>query len=221
MRFSMRWMLAVTAYVALWRRRWVRAVRCVSTVVWAVTIIAIGYAVVVAVVDRGKRQAMAVGFVALAAAHIVCMYLAPTSLPAVRLLEAAGYGVNVQAGTIFWVDLSAPNQFTRGSGAVLPAESTRSRFPDDEWSGDARGRDGGVRCGDVGVSRNRQEEELDEPVTWPGGGGGMAECTGFGGTAESSISDSCEWSRKSCIFTPHAGQSTVRRIELMVGMAAT
>jgi hypothetical protein len=97
-------MFAVTAYVALLAAAvGVRSQELVD-VVWAVTIIAIGYALVVAVVDRGKRQTMAVGFVALAAAHIICMYLAPTSLPAVRLLEAAGYAVNVGAGTTFWVN---------------------------------------------------------------------------------------------------------------------
>ena len=121
MRFSMRWMFAVTAYVALLAAAVGVRNQVLVDVVWGVTIIAIGYALVVAVVDRGKRQAMGVGFVALAAAHVICMYLAPTSLPAVRLLEAAGYGVNVGAGTTFWVELSAPNQLTRGSGAVLPA----------------------------------------------------------------------------------------------------
>ena len=70
----MRWMMAVTAYIALLAATVGTGSQILIDIVWGATFVAICYAVVVAVVDRGKPQAMAVGFIALAAVHIICIY---------------------------------------------------------------------------------------------------------------------------------------------------
>jgi hypothetical protein len=94
MRFSIRWLLAVTAYLALLAATIGTTIDFLVDLLWAVPILAFCYATMVACIDRGKRQAMAIGFVALSAAYVVCMYLAPTNVPAMRLYSAAGYVVS-------------------------------------------------------------------------------------------------------------------------------
>jgi hypothetical protein len=75
-------MLAATAYVALVAAAIGTRNAILSEVVWAVPLLAICYAVVVAAIHPGRRRAMAVGFVALAAIYLACVYFAPTKTPA-------------------------------------------------------------------------------------------------------------------------------------------
>jgi len=113
--------MIVTAYVALLAAAIGTSSAFLVDVVWVVTLVAICYAIVVAVVERGKRQAMAVGFVALAAVHIVCIYLMPNSLPSVRLLTATGYKTNVNTGTV-WYEEALPQPQRVGSMVVRVRE---------------------------------------------------------------------------------------------------
>jgi hypothetical protein len=91
MRFSIRLLLAVMAYVALVCAAVVTQKRFLEDLIWAVPLMIGCYAIVVACIDRGKRQAMAIGYVAIVAAHTAIMYLAPYRVPAIRVYEAAGY----------------------------------------------------------------------------------------------------------------------------------
>ena len=70
----MRWMMAVTAYIALLAATVGTGSQILIDVVWAVTLVAICYAIVVAVVERGKQPTNAVGVIARATPHIVCKY---------------------------------------------------------------------------------------------------------------------------------------------------
>jgi len=101
MRFSTRWLLIVTAYVALLAGTVGTQSPFLVDAVWAVTILAFCYAVVVAFIDRGKRQAMAIGFVALAATHVICLYLVPIETPAARFYQALGYTVDPSINLIY------------------------------------------------------------------------------------------------------------------------
>jgi hypothetical protein len=77
MRFSLRWLLLATAYVAL-----VAAALRIGTVefahsVWVVSFLALCYAVVIACNPKSRRQAAAIGFVTLATIHIACLLIDP------------------------------------------------------------------------------------------------------------------------------------------------
>jgi hypothetical protein len=64
-----------------------------------VTILAMCFAIVVAAIDRGKRRAMAIGFVCVAASHLLVSVLRPESAPETWMYRTAGY--TADRGTIF------------------------------------------------------------------------------------------------------------------------
>src|SRR6476620_11360185 len=94
MRFSMRWLMAGMAYIALLAAAVGTRALVFMDLVWCVTLLAVCYATVVAIIDRGKRQAMAIGFVALSSIYILGSYVHPESTPAMWLYHAAGYSVD-------------------------------------------------------------------------------------------------------------------------------
>lgn len=93
MRFSIRWLMAATAYAALLAAAIGTGSALLVSLVWAVPILSFCYAVIVSCVDRGRRQAMAIGFAVVSAAHVGCIYLAPYNSPARLLYYAAGYSI--------------------------------------------------------------------------------------------------------------------------------
>src|SRR5690349_5727931 len=101
MRFSLRWLLVIMAYVALLAATVGTQSRFLVDLVWIVTLVAFCYMVVAACVERGKRQAMAIGFVVLAATHVICLYLVPIETPAVRFYQALGYTVDPSINLIY------------------------------------------------------------------------------------------------------------------------
>jgi hypothetical protein len=130
MRFSTRWLLIVMAYVALLAATVGTQSRFLVDSVWAVTLLAFCYAVVVAFIVRGKRQAMAIGFVALAATHVICLYLVPIETPAIRFYQALGYTVDPSINLIY-----EPTDSTLGatSGRITRGSSRYhivNRLPD-------------------------------------------------------------------------------------------
>lgn len=94
MRFSMRWLMLVTAYVAFVAAAIGTRTLIIWDLVWCVTLTAMCYAIVVAVIDRGRRQAMALGFLAFSVIHVVVSFMHPESTPATWLYRAAGYTVD-------------------------------------------------------------------------------------------------------------------------------
>src|SRR5262245_11032934 len=101
MRFSIRWLLLIMAYVALLAATVGTQNRFLVDLVWMLTLLAFCYMVVAALLQRGKRQAMAIGFVVLAATHVVCLYLVPFTTPAVRFYQALGYTVDMSSNQIY------------------------------------------------------------------------------------------------------------------------
>jgi hypothetical protein len=94
MRFSMRCVLAVTTYVALVAAAMVTYREFLFELVWAIAIVGFCYAGVVATVGRGRRQALAVGFVVMFAIHASCVLFYPDRSPVNWLYLPAGYYVN-------------------------------------------------------------------------------------------------------------------------------
>jgi hypothetical protein len=86
MRFSLKWLLVGTAYAvvaaaALTQDSWILA-----DIVWTLSLVAFAFAVVVACLARGPRQAVALGFVAFSGCYLACLQFAESSVPTERLL---------------------------------------------------------------------------------------------------------------------------------------
>jgi hypothetical protein len=90
-RFSLRWILAATAYAALAAAAVGRQSDALATWVWTITILVAAYVFLTACVARGERRFAAAGFALLFAINSACMYLAPSHLPSTSVFVAAGY----------------------------------------------------------------------------------------------------------------------------------
>jgi hypothetical protein len=127
MRFSIRLLLSMMAYVALVCATIATQSRFLEDLIWAVPLVGGCFAIVVACIDRGKRQAMAIGFVAMVATHIAIMYLAPYRLPAIRLYEIAGYAtVREESHMIYKVVEDPSTKVTRFREATGKIPSVRT-----------------------------------------------------------------------------------------------
>jgi len=112
MRFSLKRLLAGTAYAAvaaaaLTQDSWIWA-----DIVWALSLVAFAFAIVVSCLARGPRQAAALGFVAFSACFLACLQFAESSVPTSRLLLAWRLGSdNVVLSTIAPFGSSSPNNY--------------------------------------------------------------------------------------------------------------
>ena len=176
MRFSMRWMFAVTAYIALLAAAVGVRSQVLVDVVWAVTIIAIGYAR-----RRGCRRSRETASngrgIRRARGRSRRLHVLGADEPA---RSSATRSSRLRGECRSRHDLLGGSVGTEPTYAGLrgraAGESTRSRFPDDEWSGDAGCGIRGVRCGGGGVSRNRQEESLTNRLLRPAGAAEWQSC---------------------------------------------
>jgi hypothetical protein len=94
MRFSLKWALAAMAYVALAAAAISAKSPLLADLLWAMTILALCYAMILAWIVRRERRAMAAGFVVALAANLICLYLAPSHALSSHALSAFGYTVN-------------------------------------------------------------------------------------------------------------------------------
>lgn len=110
MRFSTRFLFAVIAYSALVIGAIAVRSDRLADVVWVVSLLAMCFAVVVAGVASELRRAMALGFVTLALAHLVGLYIIPDRLPVRQVLSAAGYGFGREGDVFERIPGAAPPQ---------------------------------------------------------------------------------------------------------------
>jgi hypothetical protein len=89
-RFSLKWLLVVMLYAAIAAAAFSHGHWAYADILWIASFIAFGYAVVLVCVERGPRQAVALGFVIFFSCYLLCLYLAPDGLPTSRLLVAMG-----------------------------------------------------------------------------------------------------------------------------------
>lgn len=87
-RFSLKWMLLAMVYAAVAAAAFTQRNWFYADVLWAVSMGAVGYAVLLTIYARGERQARAAGFVVLAISFLACLYLAPNSMPTHHLAGA-------------------------------------------------------------------------------------------------------------------------------------
>lgn len=89
MAFSLKWLLAGSAYAALAAAALATGHWAYVDVLWAVTFFAIAYAILVALFARGQRQVVAAGFSVAGGLLLVCLQLSPDSVPTARLVVMA------------------------------------------------------------------------------------------------------------------------------------
>jgi hypothetical protein len=122
MRFSLRWLMTATAYVALIIAAIAGQSYVLADVAWAISLLALCLAILIVCFARKQRQVLATGFVLLASVHIVGQFLVPSRLPAMRLLSAVGYNV-ASSGDIYEPDPANPGAY-RGVVWIVPAIRT-------------------------------------------------------------------------------------------------
>jgi hypothetical protein len=115
MRFSLKWLLGATAYVALVAGAIGSGKGVFADGVWAVSFLALTYAAVTACSPRSERQAAAMGFTIVATAHVVGLSFVADRLPASHLFTVLGYSVAPDGElyvAVFQPIASQPNQVT-------------------------------------------------------------------------------------------------------------
>lgn len=93
MRFSVKWILISMAYAALSAAALTQDGWAYTDALWAITLIAVAYSVLVAIIASSKQRATAVGFAVFAFVFLACVVVTPESVPSQRLLVAAGVEV--------------------------------------------------------------------------------------------------------------------------------
>ena len=131
MRFSLGILFAAMAYVALVVGTIVAKDSTLVSLTWTATAIAFCYAAVTLCFARGKRQAVALGFVLLSSSYFAVLCFYPLRTPAAQLFSTFGYGVS-NRGTLYALDTPPkvqipslnflePDRSYAGSRAVLGA----------------------------------------------------------------------------------------------------
>jgi hypothetical protein len=89
-RFSLKWLLFVMLYAAIAAAAFSHGHWAYADILWTASFIAFGYALLLVCVERGPRQAGALGFVIFFACYLLCLFFAPDGVPTSRLLVAMG-----------------------------------------------------------------------------------------------------------------------------------
>jgi hypothetical protein len=91
-RFSLKWILAAMVYAAIAAAAFSQETWVYADILCAVSLLALGYAVMLIIYARGERQAAAAGFAVFMVLLAACLLMAPQSVPSYRILAAAGVG---------------------------------------------------------------------------------------------------------------------------------
>ncbi len=91
-RFSLKWILAAMVYAAIAAAAFSQETWVYADILCAVSLLALGYAVMLIIYARGERQAAAAGFAVFMVLLAACLLMAPQSVPSYRILTAAGVG---------------------------------------------------------------------------------------------------------------------------------
>ena len=98
MRFSLKWILAAVAYVAIAAAAFSQQSWVYADILWAVSLLTIVFAALMAFLARGKSRAAAAGFLAASICYLACLAFGQITrndvVPTKRLLIASGYAPN-------------------------------------------------------------------------------------------------------------------------------
>jgi hypothetical protein len=113
MRFSIKWLLAAMAYVALVAAAAKAEYGVLADAPWAVLLLCFCYSLILVGVTFGERHARAVGFTVACAAHFAVVYAAIDHTLAAHALRLAGYSVT-SAGRV--IEVAGPNSIRTAQG---------------------------------------------------------------------------------------------------------
>ena len=119
MRFSLKWIMAGMAYVAIAAAALGTGKWYFADVLWPLTLVAVIYAILLAVFASGQRRLAAAGFVVGCGCFLICVTFGNDAVPTERLLVAAGLD---QSGQNNWV--SYPPVVAYPAPAPQPAVAT-------------------------------------------------------------------------------------------------
>jgi hypothetical protein len=120
MRFSLKWLLGATAYVALVAGAIRTGSGLFADVVWAVSFLALTYATVTACNPRSERQAAAIGFALVATAHVVGLCFVAERLPATHFFSMLGYTVSLDGDLYVPIIQPISNQPSQVTHRAVP-----------------------------------------------------------------------------------------------------
>ena len=90
MRFSLKWLLAGTVYVAVAAAAYSRQKPLFYIALWLLTLAAVFYAICLAATARGRQRTLAASFAIAAVAYLGCLaFVDENQMPMTRLLVAA------------------------------------------------------------------------------------------------------------------------------------
>lgn len=139
-RFSLKWLLVGTVYVALAAAAFAQGQWGYADLLWAATFLAVAYAVTAAIVARGRRQAAAAGFSVAAALLVLCVQFAPETLATARLVGALGPVAPQQSSPMA---LSAILPATPSAGYQIPMQWAQPQTSYRVWFNGGGGNLGG------------------------------------------------------------------------------
>jgi hypothetical protein len=128
--FSMKWVLAAMAYAAIAAAAYTQRLGVYVDLLWAISVVAFAYALLVARYAQGERQAWATGFAILWACTFLAMQLAPHSFPTRRLLTT--FGANSEPVQVY--PLANPTQAYQG----YTDPEAPTPIPSTPWNGNSR-----------------------------------------------------------------------------------
>lgn len=97
MRFSLKWILAATVYVAIAAASFGCGDWYYADALWALTVLAVVYVATMAIFASGKRRVAAAAFLIASGSFLLCLTFGGDAVPTTRWLSAAGVDANNQA----------------------------------------------------------------------------------------------------------------------------
>ena len=88
MRFSLKWLLALMAYVALAAAAATNEAWYYADLLTGITFLATMYAILCAILARGRSRAVALGFAIVSTSYILCVEFAPSHVPTSEIADS-------------------------------------------------------------------------------------------------------------------------------------
>jgi hypothetical protein len=138
MRFSLKWILAAAAYVAIAAAAFSQRAWVYADILWAVSLLAVVFASLVTFLARGKGRVAAGGFLLSSAYYLLCLVLGlllgSDVVPTTRLLSAVGFKENGPIAYSYYMaaPVTAPQPYSGGPSpvaAVAPIYPSTATLP--------------------------------------------------------------------------------------------
>jgi hypothetical protein len=121
MRFSLKWILAGTLYVAVAAAAFGRGAWYYADALWSMTLLAVVYAILVSAFTIGRQRIVAAGFVVASVCFVFCVAFGSDAVPTARLLAATGVNTNNQPVAARAASSPTNPSVVAGAGSSAPS----------------------------------------------------------------------------------------------------